>query len=54
MGKLRYLPALLGQLFLNAWVNRGFMLLAVILLILVCSVLLGVAQVAAPYIYTLF
>jgi hypothetical protein len=54
MGKLRYLPALLGQILLNAWVNRSFLLLAIVLLILVCSVLLGVAELAAPYVYTLF
>ena len=54
MGKLRYLPSLLGQLFSYAWVNGNFLFLVIVLAVLVFAVLLGVAEVSAPYIYTLF
>ncbi len=51
---LRWLEHLLLDLAAMAWVNRAPALSLTVLLFLVLGLVIGAAQVSAPFIYTLF
>jgi hypothetical protein len=51
---LRHFFRLLGDLIVYSWVNEVFWPLPVVVILVLLGILAFTAQVATPYIYTLF